>query len=75
MRSEPVGNTVVIVKLFRVFLLLPVVLGVGWYFTRKGTRHGEACAGAGLRHRLLLRCLPNSAIAIGSGLDAGLRTG
>jgi len=27
--SEPVGNTAVIVKLFRVFLLLPVVLGVG----------------------------------------------
>ena len=40
--SEPVGNTAVIVKLFRVFLLLPVVLGVGWYFTRKGIRHGEA---------------------------------
>jgi uncharacterized membrane protein YadS len=40
--SEPVGNTAVIVKLFRVFLLLPVVLGVGWYFTRMGVRHGEA---------------------------------
>ena len=40
--SEPVGNTAVIVKLFRVFLLLPVVLSVGWYFTRMGVRHGEA---------------------------------
>ena len=40
--SEPVGNTAVIVKLFRVFLLLPVVLSVGWYFTRMGMRHGEA---------------------------------
>ena len=40
--SEPVGNTAVIVKLFRVFLLLPVVLSVGWYFTRMGIRHGEA---------------------------------
>jgi uncharacterized membrane protein YadS len=39
--SDPVGNTAVIVKLFRVFLLLPVVLGVGWYFTRMGMRHGE----------------------------------
>jgi len=40
--SDPVGNTAVIVKLFRVFLLLPVVLAVGWYFTRQGARHGEA---------------------------------
>jgi uncharacterized integral membrane protein (TIGR00698 family) len=40
--SVPVGNTAVIVKLFRVFLLLPVVLGVGWYFTRMGQKHGQA---------------------------------
>ena len=40
--SVPVGNTAVIVKLFRVFLLLPVVLGVGWHFTRLGLQHGEA---------------------------------
>jgi uncharacterized integral membrane protein (TIGR00698 family) len=40
--SVPVGNTAVIVKLFRVFLLLPVVLGVGWYFTRIGQKHGQA---------------------------------
>jgi uncharacterized integral membrane protein (TIGR00698 family) len=33
--SEPVGNTAVIVKLFRVFLLLPVVLAIGWYFARR----------------------------------------
>ena len=32
--SEPVGNTAVIVKLFRVFLLLPVVIGVGLWFWR-----------------------------------------
>ena len=30
--SDAVGNNAVIVKLFRVFLLLPVVIGVGWYF-------------------------------------------
>ncbi len=36
--SEPTGNTAVIVKLFRVFLLLPVVLGVGWYFTRSNVK-------------------------------------
>jgi uncharacterized integral membrane protein (TIGR00698 family) len=40
--SEPVGNTAVIVKLFRVFLLLPAVLAIGWWFTRKGAEHGEA---------------------------------
>ena len=40
--SEPVGNTAVIVKLFRVFLLLPVVLAVGWWFARAGAQTGEA---------------------------------
>ncbi len=30
--SEPVGNTAVIVKLFRVFLLFPVVIAIGWWF-------------------------------------------
>ncbi len=40
--SEGAGNTAVVVKLFRVFLLLPVVLAVGWWFTRKGVEHGAA---------------------------------
>jgi uncharacterized integral membrane protein (TIGR00698 family) len=40
--SEIAGNTAVIVKLFRVFLLFPTVLAVGWYFTHKGAKHGEA---------------------------------
>jgi uncharacterized integral membrane protein (TIGR00698 family) len=34
--SDIAGNTAVIVKLFRVFLLLPVVLAIGWWFARKG---------------------------------------
>jgi len=34
--SEPAGNAAVIVKLFRVFLLLPVVLAIGWWFARGG---------------------------------------
>ena len=34
--SDHVGNTAVIVKLFRVFLLLPVVLAIGWWFVRHG---------------------------------------
>jgi uncharacterized integral membrane protein (TIGR00698 family) len=40
--SEPVGNTAVIVKLFRIFLLLPAVLAIGWWFTRAGAEHGTA---------------------------------
>jgi uncharacterized integral membrane protein (TIGR00698 family) len=40
--SDTVGNAAVIVKLFRVFLLLPVVLAVGWYFTGIGAGHGNA---------------------------------
>ncbi len=34
--SDTAGNVATIVKLFRVFLLLPVVLGVGWWFAGKG---------------------------------------
>jgi uncharacterized membrane protein YadS len=42
--SEPVGNTAVIVKLFRVFLLLPVVVAIGWWFVRqRGEAGGPRC--------------------------------
>jgi len=40
--SEPVGNTAVIVKLFRVFLLLPAVLLIGLWYTRAGAVHESA---------------------------------
>ena len=40
--STEAGNTAVIVKLFRVFLLLPVVLAIGWWFTRTGAAHESA---------------------------------
>ena len=40
--SEPVGNSAVIVKLFRVFLLLPVVLIIGWWFASRGEQAGRA---------------------------------
>jgi uncharacterized integral membrane protein (TIGR00698 family) len=33
--SEDVGNTAVIVKLFRVLLLLPVVMAIGWWLRRQ----------------------------------------
>ena len=63
--SEPVGNTAVIVKLFRVFLLLPVVLGVGWYFTRMGMRHGEARVPVPVFAIVfLLLCILNSAMPL-----------
>ena len=63
--SVPVGNTAVIVKLFRVFLLLPVVLGVGWYFTRAGVQaRAGAGAGAGVRLVFLALCVVNSAMPL-----------
>jgi uncharacterized integral membrane protein (TIGR00698 family) len=40
--SDSVGNTAVVVKLFRVFLLLPVVLAIGWWFMRRGEQAGDA---------------------------------
>jgi uncharacterized integral membrane protein (TIGR00698 family) len=33
--SDAAGNTAVVVKLFRVFLLLPIVLVIGWTFARR----------------------------------------
>jgi uncharacterized integral membrane protein (TIGR00698 family) len=40
--SEPVGNTAVIVKLFRVFLLFPVVLLIGLAFARRSVADDAA---------------------------------
>jgi uncharacterized integral membrane protein (TIGR00698 family) len=60
--SEPVGNVAVIVKLFRVFLLLPVVLAIGWYFTRLGTAQRYARVPVPVFALVfLLLCLVNSA--------------
>ncbi len=44
--SEPVGDVAVIVKMFRVFLLLPVVVAIGWWFQRQqaATDGGKAVA-------------------------------
>lgn len=41
--SEPVGNNAVIVKLFRVFLLLPVVICIGYWFasSHSGTQRAK----------------------------------
>ena len=40
--SEPVGNTAVIVKLFRVFLLFPVVMLIGFAFARRSVARDAA---------------------------------
>ncbi len=63
--NEAAGNTAVIVKLFRVFLLLPVVLGIGWYFTRQGVKHGEAKVPMPVFALVFLAlCLLNSAMPL-----------
>lgn len=63
--SEAAGNTAVIVKLFRVFLLLPVVLGIGWYFTRKGAKPGQARVPVPVFALVFLTlCLLNSAMPL-----------
>jgi len=63
--SVPAGNIAVIVKLFRVFLLLPVVLGVGWHFTRLGLKHGEARVPVPVFAIVfLVLCAANSAIPL-----------
>ncbi|HET7384279.1 MAG TPA: putative sulfate exporter family transporter [Pseudolabrys sp.] len=67
--SDAIGNTAVIVKLFRVFLLLPMVLSVGWYFTRMGMRHGEARVPVPVFAIVfLLLCMVNSAIPLAPSL-------
>lgn len=40
--SETAGNTAVIVKLFRVFLMLPLVLVIGWLFARRAVTTAAA---------------------------------
>ena len=71
--SEPVGNSAVIVKLFRVFLLLPVVLGVGWWFTRMGVAHGAAKAPVPMfALAFLALCFLNSLMAAQPALSAAI---
>src|SRR6202007_2149796 len=61
--SEVAGNTAVIVKLFRVFLLLPVVLGVGWWFARSHVTDVAAKVHVpGFAIAFLVLCAINSAM-------------
>ncbi len=75
--SGEVGNTAVIVKLFRVFLLLPVVLIIGWWFTAeaRGTAGGATRAKVPMPVFALVflgLCLLNSLMAANPALAASL---
>lgn len=62
--SDEAANAAVIVKLFRVFMLLPAVLIVGWWLTRHGGEHGEAKVPVPVFAIVfLLLCLVNSILA------------
>src|ERR1044071_8266138 len=63
--SDEVGNAAVIVKLFRVLLLLPVVLGIGWYLAHMGIKHGRAHVPVPVfALAFLALCLLNSTLAV-----------
>jgi uncharacterized integral membrane protein (TIGR00698 family) len=67
--SEPVGNTAVIVKLFRVSLLLPLAMAVGLYFAQP-VRVSDAARVPfpGFALGFVALCLLNSAVPLMPGL-------
>jgi uncharacterized integral membrane protein (TIGR00698 family) len=58
--SETAGNAAVIVKLFRVFLLLPVVLVIGWWFLRDAGARGAKTPAPVFGFVFLALCVLNS---------------
>ncbi len=63
--SASAGNTAIIVKLFRVFLLLPVVMATGWWFARSGDKTGTARVPVPVFALAFLAfCLMNSAVPV-----------
>jgi uncharacterized integral membrane protein (TIGR00698 family) len=61
--SDAVGNNAVIVKLFRVLLLLPIVLGIGLYFSRPVTAaDATRVPFPGFAVAFVALCLVNSAV-------------
>ncbi len=72
--SEPVGNTAVIVKLFRVFLLLPVVLGDRLVVRARRRRRGAAKVPVPVFALVFLGALRRQQRdAVAAGARAGLR--
>jgi uncharacterized integral membrane protein (TIGR00698 family) len=62
--SEPVGNNAVIVKLFRVFLLLPVVIAIGYWFAGADSTTKKAKVPVPVFALVFLAlCLVNSALS------------
>jgi uncharacterized integral membrane protein (TIGR00698 family) len=57
--SEAVGNTAVIVKLFRVFLLLPMILAIGWWMV-KAAPGGAKAPVPGFALVFLVLCVVNT---------------
>ncbi len=69
--SEGAGASAVVVKLFRVFLLLPVVLGIGWWFANRGGGADKAKVPAPVFAVVfLLLALANSAGIVPAGIKA-----
>ena len=67
--SDEAANAAVIVKLFRVFLLLPAVLIVGWWLIRHGETHGDAKVPVPVfAFVFLIMCLINSLLSTQAGL-------
>jgi uncharacterized integral membrane protein (TIGR00698 family) len=60
--SDTAGNTAVIVKLYRVFLLLPVVLALGWWFAGAGGTVHARVKVPGFALAFLALCIVNSLV-------------
>lgn len=64
--SEPVGDIAVVVKMFRVLLLLPVVLSIGWWIRSRETAgdgvHATAPPVPGFAIAFLVLCVVNSVL-------------
>jgi uncharacterized integral membrane protein (TIGR00698 family) len=70
--SPAVGDTAVVVKLFRVLLLLPAVLALGWWFGRGegGRAGGGAPAVPGFALGFMALCLLNSVMPVSGAVGA-----
>jgi uncharacterized membrane protein YadS len=70
--SPEVGDSAVVVKLFRVLLLLPAVLALGWWFAAHGPATGGASAPAvpGFAVGFVALCAANSALPAAGAFGA-----